>query len=103
MMRLSEFTYNSSLRLRDQTGNFAPLSDTCHLPAEGADGNGRTEIWPPIPAPLVDTYAIQRPSGEKAGSTWLRDSRANGSGFPDRKSTRLNSSHLGISYAVFCL
>src|ERR1035438_10794685 len=24
-------------------------------------------------------------------------------GVPDRKSTRLNSSHLGISYAVFCL
>src|SRR5262245_64287922 len=24
-------------------------------------------------------------------------------GAPDRKSTRLNSSHLGISYAVFCL
>src|ERR1035438_2133617 len=24
------------------------------------------------------------------------------SGFGDRKSTRLNSSHLGISYAVFC-
>src|SRR5947199_7328257 len=24
-------------------------------------------------------------------------------GFQDRKSTRLNSSHLGISYAVFCL
>src|SRR5947199_6866693 len=24
-------------------------------------------------------------------------------GFKDRKSTRLNSSHLGISYAVFCL
>src|ERR1039458_10683419 len=26
-----------------------------------------------------------------------------GAGFSDRKSTRLNSSHLGISYAVFCL
>src|SRR5437899_4076767 len=26
-----------------------------------------------------------------------------GPGPPDRKSTRLNSSHLGISYAVFCL
>src|ERR1035438_10801769 len=25
------------------------------------------------------------------------------SSFSDRKSTRLNSSHLGISYAVFCL
>src|SRR5947199_6433466 len=26
-----------------------------------------------------------------------------GSSMEDRKSTRLNSSHLGISYAVFCL
>src|SRR5258705_3428488 len=26
-----------------------------------------------------------------------------GASCPDRKSTRLNSSHLGISYAVFCL
>src|SRR5436853_5885464 len=26
-----------------------------------------------------------------------------GVNYPDRKSTRLNSSHLGISYAVFCL
>src|ERR1039458_10476570 len=26
-----------------------------------------------------------------------------GSTLPDRKSTRLNSSHLGISYAAFCL
>src|SRR5258705_6558568 len=26
-----------------------------------------------------------------------------GGTFADRKSTRLNSSHLGISYAVFCL
>src|SRR5258705_1929914 len=26
-----------------------------------------------------------------------------GAMIPDRKSTRLNSSHLGISYAVFCL
>src|SRR5256885_12087212 len=28
---------------------------------------------------------------------------ASRNGFPDRKSTRLNSSHLVISYAVFCL
>src|ERR1039458_6283363 len=28
---------------------------------------------------------------------------AGAQGYPDRKSTRLNSSHLGISYAVFCL
>src|SRR5471030_2127705 len=31
------------------------------------------------------------------------DGRAAGAGRQDRKSTRLNSSHLGISYAVFCL
>src|SRR5205814_10693175 len=29
--------------------------------------------------------------------------RASHRGIEDRKSTRLNSSHLGISYAVFCL
>src|SRR5437899_6695608 len=29
--------------------------------------------------------------------------RRSGIGVQDRKSTRLNSSHLGISYAVFCL
>src|SRR5436853_2338832 len=30
-------------------------------------------------------------------------SATSGQVFGDRKSTRLNSSHLGISYAVFCL
>src|SRR5262245_64270995 len=33
---------------------------------------------------------------------YVFDQRARYS-FTDRKSTRLNSSHLGISYAVFCL
>src|SRR5947199_9360097 len=32
-----------------------------------------------------------------------RARQVDGEGGPDRKSTRLNSSHLGISYAVFCL
>src|SRR5262245_1263964 len=48
-----------------------------------------------------------RPAGEKSwdkakkfGLEVLRDEN---SGALDRKSTRLNSSHLGISYAVFCL
>src|SRR5258705_9533127 len=35
----------------------------------------------------------------KAGGAWVHDSTT----LTDRKSTRLNSSHLGISYAVFCL
>src|SRR5258705_5889497 len=39
---------------------------------------------------------VLRPADEAAGP------RQRGHG-GDRKSTRLNSSHLGISYAVFCL
>src|SRR5438045_4875019 len=35
--------------------------------------------------------------------TGVPDEAGYGPGFEDRKSTRLNSSHLGISYAVFCL
>src|SRR5258705_2842432 len=40
----------------------------------------------------VIPFLVSRPIG-KSGNV----------AFPDRKSTRLNSSHLGISYAVFCL
>src|SRR5207253_10031239 len=34
---------------------------------------------------------------------WSVLPRATNGGTPDRKSTRLNSSHVAISYAVFCL
>src|SRR5258708_23375382 len=37
------------------------------------------------------------------GSTQARACRRRGPGSQDRKSTRLNSSHQIISYAVFCL
>src|SRR5437899_8948535 len=33
----------------------------------------------------------------------IRHADVEGDSLKDRKSTRLNSSHLGISYAVFCL
>src|SRR5258705_7352229 len=36
-------------------------------------------------------------------SEWGQSIESNDSYTLDRKSTRLNSSHLGISYAVFCL
>src|SRR5689334_25040266 len=38
--------------------------------------------------------------GARAGPGWSARPRSPG---PDRKSTRLNSSHSSISYAVFCL
>src|SRR2546426_6088409 len=47
-----------------------------------------------LPAPTaVDAYAVRSFLAARAG---LGDAK-------DRKSTRLNSSHLVISYAVFCL
>src|SRR5206468_7185112 len=51
--------------------------------------------------------ATMRPSGMTARWTWPMDAAATGTGDQsrnrDRKSTRLNSSHDQISYAVFCL
>src|SRR5256885_3262201 len=42
-----------------------------------------------------ERFVIEGPRCRGRGVRWL--------GGPDRKSTRLNSSHLVISYAVFCL
>src|SRR5436853_1646594 len=41
-------------------------------------------------------HGPSKPTGERSNTRRPRIAR-------DRKSTRLNSSHLGISYAVFCL
>src|SRR5256885_13228713 len=41
--------------------------------------------------------------GEPASVTWESPWGPGRPGWQDRKSTRLNSSHLVISYAVFCL
>src|SRR5436853_3485487 len=49
----------------------------------------------PSPVPPARGGAVGRP--RRDGAAPRRAGRA------DRKSTRLNSSHLGISYAVFCL
>src|SRR5256885_6233262 len=66
-------------------------------------------IWP-----LLRPFFMAGPPREGGGHSFPRSkackSRARGLLFPaslrrrpDRKSTRLNSSHLVISYAVFCL
>src|SRR5690242_21515244 len=62
--------------------------------AHAGDGAGR----PGDPCPVV---ARRRVAGVFAGAG-RRDERADLPG-ADRKSTRLNSSHMSISYAVFCL
>src|SRR5882672_11633789 len=51
---------------------------------------------------LHDALPISRPPALQRGVR-TTSSRCSRMGKPDRKSTRLNSSHTVISYAVFCL
>src|ERR1039458_10417494 len=72
--------------------------------------NARCPPWPAairsdLARAVSKTGTVHRPTTTTALSnhrvcheTRIRDPRRG-----DRKSTRLNSSHLGISYAVFCL
>src|SRR5256885_8435726 len=48
---------------------------------------------------------LRRQAGRRTSSPirWRSGTRACAAGWRDRRSTRLNSSHLVISYAVFCL
>src|SRR5205814_6429635 len=48
----------------------------------------------PVGCDKLEVYGDTAPAGPRRLSLSVS---------PDRKSTRLNSSHLGISYAVFCL
>src|SRR5882724_13194758 len=49
------------------------------------------------PAPADPNHNARQRQPRRGGLSVLRPGRL------DRRSTRLNSSHLGISYAVFCL
>src|SRR3712207_8624167 len=53
---------------------------------------------------MVKLFQLQLEHYEKVeGAALSLDGKANQLGQIDRKSTRLNSSHANISYAVFCL
>src|SRR5215212_1897384 len=60
---------------------------------------GLTTDEPALPRRLLESGRIRRMGGDVIAYRLPPDAAAAG----DRKSTRLNSSHLGISYAVFCL
>src|SRR5260221_7696879 len=76
-----------------------PISRTLHHDAVGRGGGMRRN-----PRPQEPQRYRPVPSGVVSGYGWHR-SREQGvaAGRGDRKSTRLNSSHTVISYAVFCL
>src|SRR5207249_11887445 len=65
---------------------------------------------PPLPPATVVLPAASKPTAAVPASrvlpcagAWLRISSESRARTRDRKSTRLNSSHVSISYAVFCL
>src|SRR5207253_11470662 len=72
-----------------------PISYT--LTATGPGGSAHASAQVTI-TPAPPQAAVQKPS-EKDISSDQEQMR----GLEDRKSTRLNSSHVAISYAVFCL
>src|SRR2546430_10376393 len=72
------------------------------------DGARRSVRIEPLSLALYDhqLYVIARPRGREAHPyrfSRIEAAEAVGGTFQDRKSTRLNSSHSQISYAVFCL
>src|SRR3712207_8463305 len=54
-------------------------------------------------APGHEPKGARRPTGRADGGVQAEASGAAERRYGDRKSTRLNSSHANISYAVFCL
>src|SRR5436190_13171476 len=74
-----------------------PTRRSSDLDAVHADGG----CLLPLPFVAVDASPVEQrgPPGEAPAESAEHHARA----LPDRKSTRLNSSHTVISYAVFCL
>src|SRR5437899_3772245 len=81
-------------------------------PCRSASVTAERAVFTPSTTAARPASASSRrfPSPSSTPSWWLRDRgpvavrmRSPIPASPDRKSTRLNSSHLGISYAVFCL
>src|SRR5262245_63572344 len=86
-----------------------PRDVVLEIKASGMCGSDLHNYRAPANPGGVVTGGIQRKAGMIAGHEPCGVVAAVGSGVSekearvDRKSTRLNSSHLGISYAVFCL
>src|SRR5690242_20835802 len=74
-----------------------------------ANGEARSSIVPAEFGGNMDSpeasvgNTVYLPVNVKGGLLYLGDGHAAMGDGEDRKSTRLNSSHMSISYAVFCL
>src|SRR3712207_7869502 len=92
--RSTLFPYTTLFRSLSEI-NYVRFSDPLWLLPDGTFAETRTSVYDSSYVKPADLF-IDAVSGvpEPAGLAML---------FLDRKSTRLNSSHANISYAVFCL
>src|SRR5690348_5561441 len=91
-------------RFTDDTAACMTLSENIHIMLLTHDKFSQF-----TPRPIADAKAgsevllcLSSNSRESVDSTVEQAVKAGGTADPDRKSTRLNSSHPSISYAVFC-
>src|SRR5690606_42053998 len=87
------FPYTTLFR----SSRFTRVVDSQWLPTNGCSSNSDT--WLRLPS-----FAVERSATGAREIADSQDRKGSHSGLTrDRKSTRLNSSHVKISYAVFCL
>src|SRR6266496_5920036 len=95
---LSAFSSQAdSLSLSQFLKGFSPMKQTCH---SARDLRG---LLVAICALLLVTTTLGALAAHAEKVVASQTPAASPSPSPDRKSTRLNSSHVEISYAVFCL
>src|SRR5205807_10601007 len=90
------FPYTTLFRSADARATYKDSCARCHKD-DGAGGTFEEQGLKPLKVPsLRSDHAVKRTDAQIA-------KQIQNGGDGDRKSTRLNSSHLVISYAVFCL
>src|SRR5207249_9496524 len=94
--RSTPFPYTTLFRSGARAASAATTDEAC-LKARRRREERARRSQPPDRLPQPPPSPGRPPSADR------RDADGGGRGRPDRKSTRLNSSHVSISYAVFCL